>query len=281
MEEGEVQNGDTAIIDFAGYSEGEAFEGGSAENYSLNIGSSTFIPGFEEQLVGAKLGEEKEVNVTFPEEYHAENLAGKPALFKVSIKELKRKELAPLDDEFAKDVSEFDTLEELKSDIRNKLKEAAETKAKSAVDNGAVDAAVNNASVEVPEVMIDQKVEEMLNSVGQRLMQQGINMDQYFQYTNSSIDDMRERMRPDAEKTVKNELVLDAIAKAEKIEASEEEVSEEIEKIASYVKQDAKIVRKTLEMQGEMGNIMQDIVRRKIVSFLSENAQVVEGTTAE
>ncbi|MDO7786277.1 trigger factor [Desulforamulus aquiferis] len=281
VEEGEVQNGDTAIIDFAGYSEGEAFEGGSAENYSLNIGSSTFIPGFEEQLVGAKLGEEKEVNVTFPEEYHAENLAGKPALFKVSIKELKRKELAPLDDEFAKDVSEFDTLEELKSDIRNKLKEAAETKAKSAVDNGAVDAAVNNASVEVPEVMIDQKVEEMLNSVGQRLMQQGINMDQYFQYTNSSIDDMRERMRPDAEKTVKNELVLDAIAKAEKIEASEEEVSEEIEKIASYVKQDAKIVRKTLEMQGEMGNIMQDIVRRKIVSFLSENAQVVEGTTAE
>lgn len=281
VEEGEIQNGDTAIIDFAGFSEGEAFEGGTAENYSLAIGSNTFIPGFEEQLIGAKIGEEKEVKVTFPEEYHAENLAGKPALFKVTVKELKRKELAPLDDEFAKDVSEFDTLEELKSDIRNKLKEAIEKKAKSAVDNGAVDAAVSNASVEVPEIMINQKVEEMLNNVGQRLMQQGINLDQYFQYTNSSIDDMRESMRPDAEKTVKNELVIDAIAKTEKIVASEEEINEEIQKISTYVKQDANIVRKTLELQGEMGHIIQDIVRRKTVSFLAENAKVVEGTIGE
>lgn len=281
VEDGEVQNGDTAIIDFAGYSEGEAFAGGTAENYSLNIGSGTFIPGFEEQLLGAKVGEEKEVNVTFPEEYHAENLAGKPALFRVTVKELKRKELSHLDDEFAKDVSEFDTLEELKSDIRNKLKETAETRAKSAVDNGAVEAAVANATVDVPEVMIEQKVEEMLNSVGQRLMQQGINLDQYFQYTNSSLDDMRQRMIPDAEKTVKNELVLDAIAKAEGIEASEEEILEEIEKIATYVNQDAAIVRKTLELQGEMGNIKQDIARRKTVAFLAENAKVVDDTITE
>lgn len=279
VEEGEVQKDDVAIIDFAGYVDGEAFEGGTAENYSLTIGSGTFIPGFEEQLIGAKVGEEKDVNVTFPEEYHAENLAGKPATFKVTLKEIKRKELAVLDDEFAKDVSEFDTLEELKSDIRNKLKEAAETKAKSSVENGVVEAATANAEVEVPEVMVEQKIGEMLNNVGQRLAQQGINLDQYFQYTNSSIDDMRQRMKPDAEKTVKNELVLDAIAKAENITASEEEINEEIQKIASYVKQDAEIVRKTLELQGELGHISQDIARRKVISFLVENAKVVEGTT--
>lgn len=279
VEDGEVQNGDTAIIDFTGYVDGEAFEGGTAENYSLTIGSGTFIPGFEEQLVGVKVGEEKDVNVTFPEDYHAENLAGKPATFKVKVKELKRKELAPLDDEFAKDVSEFDTLEELKNDIRNKLKQTAEEQAKAAVENGAVDAAVANATVEIPEVMVEQKVDQMLNNVNQRLMQQGINLDQYFQYTNTSVDEMRQRMKPDAEKTVRNELVLDAIAKAEKIEASEEEINEELKKIAEYVRQDVEIVRKTLELQGEMGHIIQDIVRRKTVSFLAENAKVIEDTT--
>ncbi|AEG59279.1 trigger factor [Desulforamulus ruminis] len=276
--EGEIQQGDTAIIDFTGYVDEEAFEGGTAENYSLNIGSGTFIPGFEEQLLGVKTGESKEVNVTFPEEYHAENLAGKPATFKVTVKELKRKELAPLDDEFAKDVSEFDTLEELKSDIRNKLSEAASSKAKSAVENGAVEAAVANATVEVPEIMIERKLEEMLNNLNQRLMQQGINLEQYFKYTNTSIDEMRERMKPDAETNVKNELVLDAIAKIEKVEVSEEEISEEIQKIAAYVGQDEKIVRKTLELQNEMGNIIQDIARRKTVAFLAENAKVVEST---
>lgn len=278
VEDGEVQNGDTAIIDFTGYVDGEAFEGGTAENYSLTIGSGTFIPGFEEQLVGVKVGEEKDVNVTFPEDYHAENLAGKPATFKVKVKELKRKELAPLDDEFAKDVSEFDTLEELKNDIRNKLKQTAEEQAKAAVENGAVDAAVANATVEIPEVMVEQKVDQMLNNVNQRLMQQGINLDQYFQYTNTSVDEMRQRMKPDAEKTVRNELVLDAIAKAEKIEASEEEINEELKKIAEYVRQDVEIVRKTLELQGEMGHIIQNIVRRKTVSFLAENAKVIEDT---
>lgn len=279
VEEGEVQKDDVTIIDFAGYVDGEAFEGGTAENYSLTIGSGTFIPGFEDQLIGVKVGEEKDVNVTFPEEYHAENLAGKPATFKVTVKEIKRKELAPLDDELAKDVSEFDTLEELKSDIRNKLKEAAETRAKSALEDGVVEAAVANATVEVPEIMVEQKFEEMLNNVGHRLSQQGINLDQYFQYTNTSIDDMRQRMRPHAEKTVKNELILDAIARAENIQASEEEINEEIQKIASYVKQDVEIVRKTLELQGEVGNISQDIARRQVISFLVENAKIIEGTT--
>lgn len=278
VEEGEVQNEDVTLIDFTGYVDGEAFEGGQAENYSLTIGSNTFIPGFEEQLVGVKLGEEKDINVTFPEEYHAENLAGKPATFKVKVNEIKRKELAPLDDEFAKDVSEFDTLDELKSDILNKLKETAAKVAKSSLENGAVEAAVAKAEVEIPAVMVDQKVEEMLNSMGQRLAQQGINLDQYFQYTNTSINDMRDRMRPDAERTVKNELVLDAIAKAENITASEEELNEEVQKIAEYVKQDAEIVRKTLELQGELKHINQDIARRKVVNFLAENAKVVEGT---
>ena len=278
VEDGEVQQDDTTLIDFTGYVDGEAFEGGTAENYSLNIGSGTFIPGFEEQIIGVKVGEEKDVNVTFPEEYHAENLAGKPATFKVKVNEIKRKELAELDDEFAKDVSEFDTLDELRNDIRNKLKEAAETKAKSSVENGTVDAVVANATVEIPAVMVEYKVEEMMNNVGQRLAQQGINLDQYFQYTNSSMDDMRERMKPDAEKTVRNELVLDAIAKAENITASEEEINEEIQKIAEYVKQDAKVVRKTLELQGELGHINQDIARRKVVTFLVDNAKISEGT---
>ncbi|CCO07661.1 trigger factor [Desulforamulus hydrothermalis] len=278
VEEGEVQKDDITIIDFAGYVDGEAFPGGTAENYSLTIGSGAFIPGFEDQLIGAKVGEEKEVNVTFPQEYHAEDLAGKPATFKVTVKEIKRKELAPLDDEFAKDVSEFDTLEELKSDIRNKLKEAAEARAKSAVENGVVEAVAANASVEIPAAMIEQKVDEMLNSVGQRLAQQGINLDQYFQFTNTSLADMRQRMKPDAEKTVKNELVLDAVARAENIQVSEEEINQEIRKIADYVKQDAEIVRKTLELQGELGHISQDIARRKAVSFLVENASIVEDT---
>lgn len=281
VEEGEVQNDDTAIIDFAGYANGEAFEGGTAENYSLAIGSNTFIPGFEEQLIGVKVGEEKDVEVTFPEQYHAEDLAGKPATFKVKVREIKRKELSPLDDEFAKDVSEFDTLEELKSDITNKLKEAAETKAKSAVENNIVDIATANASVEIPAIMVTQKVEEILNNMGQRLSQQGINLDQYFQYTGTSMNEMRERIKPDAEKNVKNELVLDAIAKAENITASEEELNEEVQKIAEYVKQDAQIVRKTLELQGELGHISQDIARRKVVAYLVENSKVVAGTTAE
>ncbi|GAB6158240.1 trigger factor [Desulfotomaculum varum] len=278
VEEGEVQKDDVTIIDFTGYVDGEAFPGGTAENYSLTIGSGAFIPGFEDQLIGARVGEEKEVNVTFPQEYHAEDLAGKSATFKVTVKEIKRKELAPLDDEFAKDVSEFDTLEELKSDIRNKLKEAAEARAKSAVENGVVEAVAANASVEIPETMIEQKVDEMLNSVGQRLAQQGINLDQYFQFTNTSLTDMRQRMKPDAEKTVKNELVLDAVARAENIQATEDEINQEIQKIADYVKQDAEIVRKTLELQGELGHISQDIARRKAVSFLVENASVVEDT---
>ncbi|MEG6523158.1 trigger factor [Desulfotomaculum sp. 1211_IL3151] len=278
VEEGEVQNEDVTLIDFTGYVDGEAFEGGHAENYSLTIGSNSFIPGFEEQLVGVKLGEEKDINVTFPEEYHAENLAGKPATFKVKINEIKRKELAPLDDEFAKDVSEFDTLDELKSDILNRLKENAAKVAKSSMENGAVEAAVAKAEVEIPAVMVDQKVEEMINSMSQRLAQQGINLDQYFQYTNTSINDMRDRMRPDAERTVKSELVLDAIAKSENITASEEELNEEIQKIAEYVKQDAEIVRKTLELQGELRHINLDIARRKVVNFLAENAKVVEGT---
>ncbi|SHK61438.1 trigger factor [Desulforamulus aeronauticus] len=281
VEDGEVQQDDTTLIDFAGYVDGEAFAGGTAENYTLIIGSGNFIPGFEEQLIGVKVGEEKDVDVTFPEEYHAENLSGKAATFKVKVNEIKRKELAVLDDEFAKDVSEFDTLDELRNDIRNKLKEAAATKANSAVENGTVDAVVANATVEIPEVMIEHKVEEMINNVGQRLAQQGVNMDQYFQYTNSSLNDMRERMKPDAEKTVRSELVLDAIAKAESITTSEEEVNEEIQKIAEYVKQDAKVVRKNLELQGGLGHIIQDMARRKVVAFLVDNAKISEDTKAE
>ncbi|MBO8137237.1 MAG: trigger factor [Desulfotomaculum sp.] len=281
VEDGEIENGDTAVIDFTGYVDGEEFEGGKAENYSLVVGSGTFIPGFEEQLVGMKPGEEKDVNVTFPEDYHVENLAGKEAVFKVKLNSIKRKELAPLDDEFAKDVSEFDTLEELKADLMNKLKEGKERMAEQAVNREVVDKAVENAEVEVPKAMVDKRLDEMIQNMESRLRTQGLSLEQYLQYTNSSVEELREKMRDDAEIEVRRELVLEQIAKEEGLTVSEEEVDAEIEMVAPQFNQDPKQFKFTLESMGNLDVIKEDILRRKVIKHLVDEANIIEADNKE
>ncbi|MBM7854550.1 trigger factor [Desulfohalotomaculum tongense] len=281
LDEGELQDGDTAMIDFTGYVDGEEFEGGKAENYSLVIGSGTFIPGFEEQLIGLKVGEEKEVNVTFPEDYHAGELAGKEAVFKVKLNSIKRKELAPLDDEFAKDVSEFDTLEELKADLMNKLKEGKEHMADAAVSREAVEKAVENAQLEIPEAMIEQRLDEMIKNMESRLRSQGLGLEQYLQYTNSSIDELRDKMKDDAEKEVRRELVLDEIAKVENISVTDEELDKEIAEMAPQFRQEPGQLKLTLESMGSLEMVKEDILRRKIVKYLTEEANVIEEKAEE
>lgn len=276
VEDGELQNGDTAIMDFTGYVDGEAFEGGHAEDYSLVIGSGSFIPGFEEQMVGMKINEEKDVTVTFPEEYHADNLTGKEAVFKVKLNGIKRKEISPLDDEFAKDVSEFDTLEELKADVLNKLKEAKERQINSAVNREAVEKAVENAEVEIPEQMIDQRLDEMIINMESRLRSQGIELEQYLQYTNSDINDLRSKMRGDAEIGVRQELVLNAVAKAEGIEVNDDEIDVEIAMMAPHFGKEPAELRLAMEAMGELNMIKEDIIRRKTMKLLLEQAQVVD-----
>jgi trigger factor len=276
VEDGALEDGDTAIIDFAGYIDGEAFEGGSAEGFSLVIGSGTFIPGFEEQLLGLKAGEEKDVNVTFPEDYHSEDVAAKEALFKVKLNSIKRKDVAPLDDEFAKDVSEFDTLEELKADLLNKLKERKENQAKAEINRQAVEKAIEHAEVAISDKMVNSRIEEMIQNMGNRLKTQGIELEQYLQYTNSDIDTLRTNMKDDAEKEVRRELVLEAIAKAEGLTVSEEEVDTEITMMAPQFQQEPAQLKLALESVGNMDVIKEDILRRKTVNHLYENTKVVE-----
>ncbi len=275
VEEGEVQNGDTAIIDFTGFKDGEPFEGGHAENYSLVIGSGMFIPGFEEQVEGMKTGEEKDINVTFPEDYQAEELAGKDVVFKVKVNEIKRKKLSPLDDEFAKDVSEFDTLEELKTDIMNKLKEAKERQADSAVTREAVDKAVENAEVEIPEVMVEKRIDDMIANMDNRLRTQGVELEQYLKYTNTDLNELRTKMRDDAEAAVRQELVLDAVAKAEGLQVSDEEVDREINEMAPQFGKEPAELKLTLEAVGDLNIVKEDILRRKVVDHLSAQAKIV------
>ncbi len=230
-EDGTVENGDTVVIDFEGFVDGEPFEGGKAENYSLEIGSGTFIPGFEEQLVGMKAGEEKEIQVTFPDEYHAKQLAGKPATFKVQVHEVKAKQLPALDDEFAKDVDEeVETLDELKAKIRARLEEAKKNEAETALRNAVVEKAAANAEMDIPEVMIKNETDRMLREFDQRLQMQGLNLQLYYQFSGQDEASLREQMKEDAEKRVRAALTLEAIAKAENIEVTDEEVNKELEK---------------------------------------------------
>ncbi|WP_206811020.1 trigger factor [Paradesulfitobacterium ferrireducens] len=271
IEEGKAEEGDTATIDFEGFVDGVAFPGGKGENYGLGIGSGTFIPGFEEQLVGAEIGQEVDVNVKFPDEYHSEDLAGKEALFKVKIHKIQRKELAPLDDEFAKDVSNFETLEELKEDIRKRLIETEEKRVENAFRNAVIAKAVDNASVEIPEVMIDKRVDAMVHDLEHNLSYQGLNLEQYFAYTNSNETDMRERFRPQAAESVKTELVLEGIAKAEGIQVSEDELNEELKKLGELYKQDPEALKQSLIARGELEYYKQSLVNDKTVKFLVEN----------
>ncbi|MCI1613142.1 trigger factor [Heyndrickxia oleronia] len=272
-EEGAAEDGDTVVIDFEGFVDGEAFEGGKAENYSLVLGSNSFIPGFEEQLVGVKAGEEKDVEVTFPEEYHAAELAGKPATFKVTVHEIKTKELPELDDEFAKDVdSEVETLAELKEKTKANLKHSKEHEAEHAVQDAVVEKATENAEMDIPEAMITTEVDRMMQEFAQRLQMQGMNLELYFQFSGQDEQALREQMKEDATKRVRMNLTLEAIAEAEKIEVSDEEAEEEITKMSGMYNMSVEDIKNAL---GGLDTVKKDVKIRKAVEFLVQNSKTV------
>ncbi|HHY36168.1 MAG TPA: trigger factor [Firmicutes bacterium] len=276
VEDGEAGEGDLVIIDYTGYVKGEPLPGGRGENHSLILGSGSFIPGFEEQLLGVKPGEERQIQVTFPEDYHNKELAGVEAEFTVQVKEIKRKELAPLDDEFAKDVSKFSTLEELKEDIRKQLLEAAENKAESEFREELVKQAVANAEVDVPETMVKRRVESMIHELEHRLQQQGIPLDVYLKISEKTLDELRDEFRDVARESVKTDLVLEAIAKAEGIETREEEVEAELDKmVAGFAAEEEKLkeLKEQLRESGHVDLIVDNLIRRKTVDLLAAEAQ--------
>ena len=266
-----VQDGDEVILDFEGFVDGEAFEGGKGENYPLTIGSGSFIPGFEEQLVGAEAEKEVEVKVTFPEEYHAEELKGKDAVFKCTIHEIKVKQIPEIDDEFAAEVSEFDTLDEYKADVKAKIKEQKENEGKQKKEDQAVEKAVANATMEIPEAMIDEQVRQMVNEFAQNMQYQGISFEQYCQITGMTLEKIQEETRPQAVKRIETRLVLEAIAKAENIEVTEERLDEEIKKMAESYNMEADKL-KELMGEEEKKQMMEDIAVQDAVTFLVENA---------
>ena len=271
VEDRPVQDGDEVILDFEGFVDGEAFEGGKGENYPLTIGSGSFIPGFEEQLIGVESGKETEVNVTFPEDYHAEDLKGKAAVFKCTIHEIKAKELPEIDDEFAAEVSEFDTLDEYKADIKAKIKEQKEKEGKSKQEDQAVEQAIANASMEIPDAMIDTQARQMLDDFSQRMAQQGLTIEQYYQFTGSSAEKMMEDLKPQAVKRIQTRLVLEAIAKAENIEISDEKLDEEIAKMAEAYKMEADKLKEYMG-EAEKKQMKEDMAVQEAVTFLVENA---------
>ena len=275
VEDRAIENGDTAVIDFEGFVDGVVFEGGKGENHSLEIGSGSFIPGFEDQLIGAKIGEEKEVNVTFPEEYHEASLKGKPAVFKCTVKEIKVKELPAADDEFAKDVSEFDTLAEYKDDIRSKLVEKKEAQAKREKQNKAVDKAVANAQMEIPDAMVTEQVRRMADDFARRLQSQGLTVEQYMQFTGMTADKLLEQMRPEALKRIQNSLVLEAVAKAENIEIGDDKVKEEIEKMATAYKMEFDKVNELIG-EAEREQMKADLAIQAAVELIADAAVEVE-----
>ena len=271
VEDRAVQDGDEVILDFEGFVDGEAFEGGKGENYPLTIGSGSFIPGFEEQLVGAEAEKEVEVKVTFPEDYHAEELKGKEAVFKCTVHEIKAKELPEIDDEFAAEVSEFDTLEEYKADVKAKIKEQKAADGKRNQEDQAVEQAVKNAEYEIPQPMIDTQTTQMVEDFAQRIQSQGITLEQYFQFTGLTAEKMMEDMKPQAIKRIETRLVLEAIAKAENIEITDEKVDEELAKMAESYKME---VEKLKEFMGEneKKQMKEDLAVQEAVTFLVENA---------
>lgn len=274
VEDREVKEGDTVVIDYSGSVDGEKFEGGTAENQTLEIGSGQFIPGFEEQLVGKNTGEDVEVNVEFPEDYQAEELKGKKAKFDVKIHEIKEKELPELDDEFAKDVSEFDTLDELKEDIKAKLEKEAKDKENAELQNNVIEKVMENSKVEIPEVMIDSQTDEEIRNLDYKLRYQGLDLEKYLELTNSKIEDLKEQLKPNAEKLVESDLVLEAIGKKENIEASDEDVDKELEKYAEQYKQDVDKFKKNLRDE-DLESIKMGIIKTKTIEFLVDNAKLV------
>lgn len=267
VEDRAVKDGDIAVIDFEGFVDGVAFEGGKGENYPLTIGSHSFIDNFEEQLVGMNVGDEKEINVTFPEEYHAEALKGKPATFKVAVKELKEKQLPELDDDFAQDVSDFDTLAEYKEDLKKKLTERKEAEAKSKKETEVIDKIVESSKMDIPQAMIDTQVTRMAEDFAQRLQQQGLSIEQYFQYTGLTADAILAQMKPEAEKRIKNSLVLEAIAKAENIEVADEEFEGELKKMADMYKMELDKIKDFMG-DAEAKQMKDDIAVQKAVELV-------------
>lgn len=268
-----VQNGDIAVIDFEGFVDDVAFEGGKGEGYELEIGSGTFIPGFEEQIVGAETGADIEVKVTFPEEYHADNLAGKDAVFKVKVNEIKMRELPELDDDFASEVSEFDTLDEYKADVRKKLEEAAANKAKSETENAIIDKAVENAEFEIPDAMVEAQIDNIVNDFAQRIAYQGMNMDMYMQYTGQTMETFRAQFADQAKKQISGSLVLEAIQKAEGIEAGPEEVELHLVDMAKKYNMELDKLKEALS-DVETENIKKELEVQKTIDMIVNNASV-------
>ncbi|MBF1993097.1 trigger factor [Staphylococcus schleiferi] len=273
-EDGQVEEGDTVNLDFDGYVDGEQFEGGQADGYDLEIGSGMFIPGFEEQLVGLKVGEEKEVEVTFPEEYHAEELAGKPATFKTKINEIKTKEVPELDDELANELdSEADNVEQYKENLRKQLTEQKETDAENLQKEEAITIATDNATVDIPEAMIKTEEDRMVQEFAQRLQQQGLNLETYFQISGQSEEDLRGQMKDDAEQRVKTNLTLAAIAEAENIEVSEEDVDKELQTMSEQFNISVEDIKNTL---GNTDIVKNDVRVKKVIDLLVDEAKLVE-----
>lgn len=271
VEDRAVQDGDMIVLDYEGFVDGETFEGGKDENYPLTIGSNTFIPGFEEQLIGAEIDKKVDVNVTFPEDYHAAELAGKPALFQCTVREIKEKELPDLDDEFASEVSEFDTLAEYREDVKKNLTLKKEEEAKNEREGLVVDAIIADAQMDIPEAMLTTQQRQMVDDFAQRIRMQGITIDQYFQFTGLTKEALLEQMKPQAEQQIKSRLVLEAVAKAENLEPSEEEYTDEIKKMAETYQMTEE---KMTEMIGafEEKAIKEDLRVKKALNFVVENA---------
>ena len=267
-----VKDGDITTLDFEGFVDGVAFEGGKGENYPLTIGSGAFIPGFEEQLIGAEIGKEVEVNVTFPEDYQAEDLKGKAAVFKCTVKEIKEKQLPELDDEFASEVSEFETLAEYKADVKGKLEERKAKEAKDAKEAAVIEAIVKDSDMEIPEAMLATQQRQMVDEFAQRIQMQGLSIDQYFQFTGSSYEQMIEQVKPQAEKRIQSRLVLEAVAKAENITATDEDYEDELKVMAEAYQMEVEKVKELLP-EKSVAQIKEDIAVKKAAEFVVENAK--------
>ena len=273
VEDRGVEDGDQTVIDFEGFVDGKGFEGGKAEDYPLTIGSHSFIDTFEEQLIGTKIGEECEVNVTFPTEYPAADLGGKPATFKVTVKEIKVKELPELNDEFASEVSEFDTLDEYKKDVEKKLAEKKEIEANSKNEDAVVAKVVENASMEIPDKMIDAQAENMVQDMARRMQSQGLSLDMYLKYTGMTVEQMKEQARPDAEKRIRTRLVLEAVAQAENIQISDEKVDEEVAKMAEAYKMEVEKLKSYMS-ESDVKQMKEDLAVQQAVDLLVAEAKL-------
>jgi trigger factor len=272
VEDRAAESGDIVVIDFDGYVDDKQFDGGKAENYELTLGAGQFIPGFEDQVCGHKIGEEFDINVTFPEDYHAEELKGKPAVFKIKLHEIKKKELPEVDDEFVKDVSEFDTLDDYKKDIEKKLLDQRQKAADSDVENQLIDAIISKVQAEIPEEMIENEIDETINSFAYRLQSQGLKLETYLKYTNMTVEDLRKQYKEQAERQVKVRLGLEKIAELEKIEPTQEEIDAEFEKLAKAYNMTAEQAKNLVRED----MVKADLANQKVIDFIRENAVITE-----